>query len=397
MNEENMVKKKKTGLVVGILLVVLLLIGGGVGYFLWSSKTVTPKKVFTNAINALFDASKQDIEKMESGKMGGMVTLSTNLKSTKEETNKVLEILNKLNIAVDVKIDANEEALDMNLSSSYNQKDLLDAQLKVIKDTTYLDLKSLYDKTIASPLEENEAFKELYSLFNKTNDFTILLENTQNAFNKTLKDEYFTQEKTTITLDNQEVKATKNTLILDEKNAKEMNEALKNEFSKEEMINALANITNRSVQEIQKELDSMIEEENTDTLYIHIYTYGIKNNFAKLEIADSKDSFILTKVNDTTYTYLFDVDNEEVKGTIELEKDTMKITLDLEIDDILGSISLTCKEYDTVAIDPVDNQNTILESQLSESDANKIMENLQNQDGIMELIEAFQKLGSIFL
>ncbi len=400
MNETNMENKlpkqnKKTW-ILQISLILLIVVLAITAFLVLKSQTLSSKEVFTNAIQTIYEAEKKEIETLKSGKIGGMLTLSTNLKSQNKEIEQILNILNSMNIAIDLKMDTEKEEMEANLTSTYNQKDLLNAKMNVLNNAAYFDLKSIYDKTIVVPFEENnEVFNEFYSLFNKTEEFNCLLENVKNATNHSLKDEYFTKEKETLILNDKEIKATKHTLLLDNTNIKEINETYQRELHNDDVMNALASISGTSIEEVKNNFEEIIDPTSTETYYVSIYTHGMKNEFIKLEIKTSKDTFTLSKENDTTYTYILNKDNQNISGTITIEKDSWNLNLLLNVEDVSGSIQISFKEYNTINIDPIDSNNTIREDELSENEMMIIMENLQKQEGIMDLIQTFSSFNNL--
>lgn len=73
-NNANVKKNKKKGLIIGGIVVVLLLLAGTLTYFLMPVK---PKKVFTTAIQEVYEASKSNFN----GIFGGKYTISTDIHS----------------------------------------------------------------------------------------------------------------------------------------------------------------------------------------------------------------------------------------------------------------------------------------------------------------------------
>ena len=128
MNEENMEngnpKKSKKGIVIGCSIGILLVLAISVcGILFWTSSQIKPKTVFTTAIKNVYERSKVETDLLKNGLMGNQFTISTDLKSDEEDVNDILSLLNKMNITMDMKADANEKRMQMNLSSTYNQKD----------------------------------------------------------------------------------------------------------------------------------------------------------------------------------------------------------------------------------------------------------------------------------
>ena len=300
-----------------------------------------------------------------------------------------------MNITMDMKADANEKRMQLNLSSTYNQKDLLNATFNVIQNVGYINLDSLYDKTLSTPVEAESFFE----LFSKGNDVATILENGKNALEVSLKDEYFTKEKETLTIKDKEVKANKSTLVLNEENTKKILKSIISELNNDSSLSALANVTETDKEEIKDALEEYISQceeiKIEDPVYISIYTYGVKNEFAGIVIKDSIDTISILKTEDDTYTYNINVDETTYTGTITYQenKNTIDCSITLDIEGIRGTIHFKTTSYDSISMDEIDVNNTISIEELSETDQMTILENLQKQEGLVELIEALQKLN----
>ncbi len=399
MNEKNMEnlnpQKKKKGVLIGCSIgILVLLVVCVVGFFIWNSSHLKPKTVFTTAIKNVYERSKNDTDLLKKGLMGSQLSISTDLKSDEKDVNSLLEILNKMNITMDVKVNAQDKRMQLKLNSTYNQKDLLNAKLNLVKNTFYIDLDSLYDKTLSTPAEAESFFE----LFSKGNDLTTVIESIYKALEASLKDEYFTQEKETLTIQGKEVKTNKSTLLLNEENAKKILKSITEELNNDTCLSALANLTTTDKEEIKASLEEYISEieeiEIEDPISISIYSYGIKNEFAGIVIKDSVDSFSILKTEENTYTYKINVEDTNYTGTITYQenKDTVDCSITIDIEGIRGTITLKTKTYNQIQMDEIDFSNTISIEELSESDQMTILENVQKQDGLMELIEGIQAL-----
>lgn len=397
MNEENMEnfkERKKNNVWIFVVILLLILLLGGAGFFLFKSKTVSSKQVFITAIHSIYESEKKDIAKLETGQVGGIMNLSTNLKSDDSDTQSLLDVINKLHISMDVKMDAKSKAMEMDLASTYNQKDLLNAKMSILKDVAYFDLNSIFDKTIKYPIEDEEGvFEEFYGLLNKTEELNCILENLNNGFTSALKDEYFTKSQETINVNGKDVKATKHTLTLNDENIQKIEQDFKNNVDRDAVMKALASLLNTTVEELEEDAETDFDNEEGITTYIHIYTYGLKNEFAKFEIEEENDSIVVTKTDENTYDYTANFDDQKISGTVTIDGEKYTFTIVLDTEDISGSIEVVYQEMNSVTIDSIDTANTISIDQLSDVDAMQILENLQKQDGVTELLQAIQKLN----
>lgn len=388
-NNANMKKNKKKGLIIGGIVVILLLLAGTLTYFLMPVK---PKKVFTTAIQEVYEASKSNFN----GIFGGKYTISTDIHSDNKEIEKILEIVNKLNISMDMGVDTKSKKMHINLDSNYNNKELLKASIDVLNNNAYVFLNDIYNKNLLVPME---GMDEMFSLMENVKDYEIILKYFKDAFNKSLKDEYFTKENKNITLNGKSVKVTENKLILDEKNQKELAYALSDELNNEEFIESFSHISDMDKEEVKEMLKEMKEnvELEDGTLYVSIYTKGINNEFVGIEFKDNKDTISILKNTKTNYSYEIKVEDKDYKGDIEaiIKDNDVNLKMSFDIEGISGSITMDFVENKKVSLPEIDTTNVIPVENLSESEAMEILNNLQNKESIVELMQTISSLSSI--
>lgn len=388
-NNANMKKNKKKGIIIGGIVVVLLLLIGTLTYFLMPIK---PKKVFTTAIQEVYEASKSNFNNL----FGGKYTFSTDIHSDNKEIEKILEIVNRLNISMDMGVDAKNKKMHIDLDSNYNNKELLKASMDVLDNNAYVFLNDVYNKNLLVPIEEMD---EMFSLMENLKDYEIVLKHFKNALNESLKDEYFTKENKNITLNGKSVKVTENKLILDEKNQKELAYALSDELNNEEFIESFSRISDMDKEEVKEMLQEMKEnvELEDGILYVSIYTKGINNEFAGIEFKDNKDTISILRNTKTNYSYEIKVEDKDYKGDIEaiIKDNDMNLKVSFDIEGISGSVKMDFVENKKVSLPEIDTKNAISIENLSESEAMEILNNLQNKEGIVELIQTITSINSI--
>lgn len=388
-NNANVKKNTKKGLIFGGIVVVLLLLVGTLTYFLMPVK---PKKVFTTAIQEVYEASKSNFN----GIFGGKYTISTDIHSDNKEIEKILEIVNKLNISMDMGVETKSKKMHIDLDSNYNNKELLKASIDVLDNNAYVFLNDIYNKNLLVPME---GMDEMFSLMENVKDYEIILKYFKDAFNKSLKDEYFTKENKNITLNGKSVKVTENKLTLDEKNQKELAYALSDELNNEEFIESFSRISDMDKEEVKEMLKDMKEniELEDGTLYVSIYTKGINNEFAGIEFKDDKDVISILKNTKTNYSYEIKVEDKDYKGNIEavIKDNDMNLKVSFDIEGISGSITMDFVENKKVNLPEIDTTNAISVENLSENEAMEILNNLQNKEGIIELMQTITSLSSI--
>lgn len=391
MDEKNV--KNTKGLMIGGIVLVVLLFLTVLAYLLIPTK---PKKVFTTAIEKVYNTSKENQTKEFTG---GKFTIKTDLHSNKTNEEKILEILNNLNISIDYKVDTNSKRMHMALDSDYKEKDLLKASIDIKDNNAYVFLEDIYSKYLSVPVE---GIEEMFTAFEKIKDYETLLKQVKNALDKSLKEEYFSKESATITLNGKNVKVTDNQLVLNEKNVKEIANVLSDELNNEEFIKSYSAFTDCTEEETKEMLESLKTEEidlEGETLIVSIYTKGLQNKFAGIAFKDESDRISILKNTETNYTYEIKMDNKNYKGDVEIKENekniNMKISFDIE--GIHGSIALDYVNNNDVNIPDVDTKNAVSSEDLSQKEAMEILEKLQENEGIVELVQALSTLSSIGL
>ena len=148
-------KKKKGILIVSILFVVFVLLGT----ILYPIVVTKPKKVFTTAIDKVTSLAKQTT-KEDLQLYGGSFSLEMDLTSNDKNAQKVLDILNQMQLGFAYKVDYDEEKMVIDLHTDYKKKDLLDLSMYFHKNEAYVFLQEIYDKYIEV---EAKGIEELFS------------------------------------------------------------------------------------------------------------------------------------------------------------------------------------------------------------------------------------------
>ena len=245
-------KKKKGILIVSILFVVFVLLGT----VLYPIVVTKPKKVFTTAIDKVTSLAKQTT-KEDLQLYGGSFSFQMDLTSNDKNAQKVLDILNQIQLGFTYKVDYDQEKMIIDLYTDYKEKDLLDLSMYFHNNDAYIFLQEIYDKYIEI---EAKGIEEIFSSKDKMEEYQIVLEQVKNAFHKSLKDKYFTKEKTTLTIGNKDTKVTKNIFHLTEENLEEIVLAFSEELDNEPFLTNYASLSGKSEDEIRDTLESLKNE-----------------------------------------------------------------------------------------------------------------------------------------
>lgn len=384
-----MQNRKKKGIIFASVLLVLFVLLGTILYPLLVTK---PKKVFTTAISKVTALAKQSTkDKLQP--YGGNFSFQTDLTSKDKNTQKVLDILNEMQLGFTYKVDYEQEKMVIDLYTDYKEKDLLDLSIYFHNNDAYIFLQELYDKYIQV---ETEGLEELFSNKEKTEEYQILLEQVKNAFQKSLKDSYFTKENITMTIGNKDTKVTKNIFHLTEENLEEIVLVFSEELDNDTFLTNYASLSGKSEDEILDALESLKSETISleEDMEIVLYTEGIKNNFVGLEFSDLSDTFVLLKESTTDYSYKIKADRTTVVGNITLEKNDkdIKVLLTMDNEELSGSLSFSFTNEEDVTIKDIDRNKVVAANAISVEDQEKILNALQEKDGIKELLQEFENL-----
>lgn len=381
-------KKKKGILIVSILFVVFVLLGT----VLYPIVVTKPKKVFTTAIDKVTSLAKQTT-KEDLQLYGGSFSFQMDLTSNDKNAQKVLDILNQMQLGFTYKVDYDEEKMVIDLHTDYKKKDLLDLSMYFHKNEAYAFLQDIYDKYIEV---EAKGLEELFSNKEKTEEYQILLEQVKNAFQKSLKDSYFTKENITMTIGNKDTKVTKNIFHLTEENLEEIVLVFSEELDNEPFLTNYASLSGKSEDEIRDTLENLKNEPISleEELEIILYTEGIKNDFVGIEFSDVSDTFTLLKESATNYSYKIKADRTSIMGTITLEKkdNDIKVVLTISNEELSGNISFSFTNEEDITIEDIDRNKVVAANAISVEDQEKILNALQEKEGIKELLQEFENL-----
>lgn len=379
------IKKVLVSLFVLIVLIVI-------GCLTYVAMMATPKKVFTTAIDKVYKTANESTKESPTT-LAGDFSIQTEINSEDENYNKIFAILNNLDLDLNYEIDYNQKIMNMDLTTKYNNKDLLSASMTIKEEEAYIYLNELFDKYIHVPIEN---FEDIYTSNQFMEDYKVILKEVKNALDKSLKDDYFTSESTTITINEKSQKVTKNILNLTEDNLQEIMEVMTKELNKDAFIESVARISNTEKEEIKESLENpeKITLEN-GTLTISIYTKGITKEVVGIEIKDNVDTINIVKDTDTKFSYEIISEETTIKGNLEIKTDDKNATLTIffDTDEINGTVTLNYSYTYNEKVTEKVIDNVIDADALTIEDQQQIYYNLQNNEAILEFIQAISSVG----
>lgn len=390
--------KSKKGLVAIIIAIIILLAiaAGAAYYFMVYTK---PENVFKRVVGQSIESYESSIEQSEYNtiktKIGANVKVTPNEKDS--ETKEVIDFINALDVALNVQMDKEQKQVVTKIESKYEDEDLLnmDVYVDVENKETYMYLKDFFDKYIEAEMDD-ESYETLAELFENTytqeqqgnlkKAYKIMAAEFKNA----IKTEYCSSEKT----DN----GTKNTISMTYKQlSEELVTVFTNLKDNEEFVNCYEN-----PEEIKETLEDAIntlqEEDSIDdaTIKISVYTTGILQNIEKVDVeAQSEGETVtieVTKKDEENYELKISAGGETITGNINIQKQddkNSKLKIEMDIPNfgkVEANLDISC-ELDT-EIDKADTSNSIAPDEITESDYNTILKNLEKTK-LYELINKY--------
>lgn len=398
--------KKKTGIIIFAIVLIMAIVAGLAYYFTIYTK---PDEIYKRLIGSTIDSYTNEMNNMNYKTSKASFKLDADLETDKIDK-KITDLINKINIGMNVQTDNENQQFIMDLKADYDKEDLVDIQMysNVQEEKTYMQLKSFLDKYIEIEDMDEEFytyFKEILEKQKMGSEQKQSLQKAMSILKKELTDvikkEYCTAEKEDITIVGKKVATTKNTIKMNEKQVKEeLTKVFKNLRENENFINCFKDKDEmKEALENLEELMGELDEDDKSTIEIAIYTNGFMQNVKKLTVTvyteetDETVTMAFTKTEKETYDFeILDKNKTVCKGNVKVEeknKQEGNIQFTIEVEDF-GTLNLNM-EYSqkfNEDIDKVDINNAVKSEELTESDQEKLMTNLQKSK-LYELIEDF--------
>lgn len=299
MEYDNKLNNNRHKLVGGIVLfLVVLCISCGLLYyrFIYSR----------NGIQMLLDMAFDYVETyfINNDSIVGTFDLGMEVNSNNKE---VYNILNNLDVNGSYGIDYKNKIMNLDISSKYDNEELIDFNVYADNGRSYLYLNEVYDKYIDISNEEYGSY-----LDKNISDYKSILSSFMIAFSDSVKEEYFKVEKEFV--DGKKLKKT--SLALTGDNYQEwINNFIGMLLNDKDFLEDCANVFDLTVEDIKIRLENILEY-NYDGFELVIYTNRLK--FVKLEVISDDDKVIVSKNNDE---YVYDIYNNDVNvisGTVKV-------------------------------------------------------------------------------
>lgn len=410
-------KKKKSfvGPVIGIIL-VLLIVGGAYLYY------TSPRRIVKNLINKAYSEART-VELVDFKKNTVLVTGDMSIKTNIVDFNR----LNGEKINFTSGIDYTNKKMEVGLALEEQGVSLIDAAMYVLNNKAYASLKGDYDKLIEiDGVDVDELFKSFDEM--NTEDINYVISASRDIIINSIDMGDFTKSSANITLDGKDTKVTKLTYeVTEARMYKFLNNVIDNIIKDKKLVGILAENTGMTNDEVIADLkDSKIDVSTATSeqkVAIDIYTKGINNEFAGMDIAgfiqvrknkdnttieagmgSEKVTIVIKKVNDdtTSITCTLNMGGESVELNATMSSKKVSDT------NTTGSFSFTISsgsEYFTVeanfdeklgvAIADIDTTGAVSVDEISDAGAERIASNIEKRfmdSNIYKFVEEYAEM-----
>lgn len=339
--------EKKKSKIALLLLIIGLVIIGGVIYFYLFKKSST----FETYINKSFTYLEENLVNTLDSE--GKITLSFNLNTNNQDMKDVVNLLNKVKVDSSYQIDFTNKKMNINLNSTYDNKELLKGTIYTENSYLYFNLNNITDKYYKS--DKIEEYEEMFNLDMNTNDLKEYLNDYQEKLIDNLDKAEIREEN--VNLNNKNV--LKSTLVITD--------------------------------ELKKEMD--LDSEDYDFTINKVILYTDNKNFVKLEIISDNNTITVDK-NNNIYKVEFTEENKEpVKLDIDIKDNLVNVVAYLNDTDLSGNITFGFSKNKLAKFTSVDVKNATNFSDITEDEMNNILEKISTNEGIMALLDEIEKLG----
>ena len=339
--EKEIVKEKKGNKLIPIIIaaVIVVIVGATIGIYIHSSspKNIVSKviektyekydKVMNNTID--YDFSKDTL------KVSGDLNVDTNIDG--------LEKLKNDKFTFDIGVDYKSKKLEAGLAVDEKKTTLIDIMAYIVDNKLYLDLGKDYDGLLKTDDVNFEDFLSI-DLEETKNDFTkedinYIVKAYKNILIKSIDEKDLKKSTDTIKINGKDTKVNKISYTINDQNIEKLTKKMIEETLKDnELIKKLAKVSGKEVVDVKYELEEQQEKFTIDedlNIKLDIYTKGITNSFAGLNMRADKDNYLNLTVN-------------KKDSNVVIKSDDTKIDLDInKLTDEEANIDYNVKYEDT--------------------------------------------------
>ena len=326
--------EKKKSKIALLLLIIGLVIIGGVIYFYLFKKSST----FETYINKSFTYLEENLVNTLDSE--GKITLSFNLNTNNQDMKDVVNLLNKVKVDSSYQIDFTNKKMNINLNSTYDNKELLKGNIYTENSYLYFNLNNITDKYYKS--DKIEEYEEMFNLDMNTNDLKEYLNDYQEKLIDNLDKAEIREE--TVSLNNKNV--LKSTLVITD--------------------------------ELKKEMD--LDSEDYDFTINKVILYTDNKNFVKLEIISDNNTITVDKDNNIYKVEFTEENKEPVKLDIDIKDNLVNVVAYLNDTDLSGNITFGFSKNKLAKFTSVDVKNATNFSDITEDEMGNIFEKISTNE-----------------
>lgn len=302
---------------------------------------------------SVFKSNTNKLSKTLSNNLSGKYnSVTTNLEVTPKISNTgssdIEKVINKVNFKLSAATDYKNKKFDYKIAANYNNNSLINAEAVYDKDM-YLSLGDLYSKSIKV---SDDSFSDV---FKKTGDENtkIVIEKITNAFNKSLKKEYFSKSKEKIDVNGKSINAKVYTMKMTDDNVKEILKSMTETLKKDDkFIEAASKVFDESKSSIKNSLN--LEDYSSSLIpsgknvSISIYTKGLFHKFVKLKLSYDDSSYEFTSLDNDNYNFVMSEDGVSLSFDIKYSYEYNKAVNIDKASDFVSSDDLSTSDLTTI-------------------------------------------------
>jgi len=275
-------EKGKNKILILLIAVVVLLIGGILGYKYYTNK---PQNLYKNALNTLYKKASEMLKENEEKSIqytfdntimvDGDLKLNTNIPELSEYT--------KQTYGFRFGLDIKNEKGEFGVSVKENENKIIEFLGYIIENKIYLKSEKIFDKIIYQENEEDLFdFSEIEKLDIKREDLDYLIKVIIENISKSVEKENLSKSNETIKFNNEDLKVTKSTLLLNESSMYNISLGIIDGLKEDDKaLEILAKFSQENKEDIKNTLNSVNKEENPfenmEEIKVNIYTKGFMN------------------------------------------------------------------------------------------------------------------------
>ena len=274
-----------------------------------------PQTIFTMAIDKFFSSITENISENAYNISKGNIKINFDVNSNDENSSLYSE-LSKNSFDINYKLDSSNERSYFKINMDYEEEKSLSMNLYNDRNSMYVYYDDVFDKYIK--YEKDNSYS-----FIKSNDYKLILNGLNQAFDKVVTSEKISVTKTNLDYDIKTLKVYESKLLIDDSNYKRVSDTFVNSLkSNEEFISTLSNILNLSSSDTKVKLDRLCDKlkkyfKKCGKSEVKLFIDRRSHNFIKGIFSSSLGSFELLN-KDNAYDFkLDDFNGSKIDGSIE--------------------------------------------------------------------------------